>query len=83
MRPIRVVDLRVLPVLAGGAAGALARAGTGEALPHVPGAWPWATFSVNVAGTLLLGWLTVRLTAPDGRDRFWGACSPAPGSAAP
>jgi fluoride exporter len=68
---VRVHTLRVLPVLVGGAAGALARAGAGEALPHAPGAWPWATFGVNLAGTLLLAWLTATFTAPDGADRFW------------
>ena len=46
-------------VIAGGAAGTLARAGLAEALPVHPGAWPWATFVVNVAGTLILGWVVV------------------------
>jgi fluoride exporter len=50
-----------LAVLAGGAVGALARAGVGRALPVQPGEWPWATFSVNLAGALLLAWLTTRL----------------------
>ena len=59
---MRVARLRALSVLAGGAAGALARARVGEALPHGPGEWPWATFAVNIAGTVLLGWLTIRLT---------------------
>jgi CrcB protein len=48
-------------VFAGGAAGALARALVGDALPHAPGAWPWATLAVNVAGALLLGWAVTRL----------------------
>ncbi|MGZ4269631.1 MAG: fluoride efflux transporter CrcB [Solirubrobacteraceae bacterium] len=48
-------------VFAGGAAGALARALLEDALPHDPGAWPWATFAVNVAGALLLGWAVTRL----------------------
>jgi fluoride exporter len=42
--------LRTLAILAGGAAGALARAGVGEALQAHGGQWPWATFTVNVAG---------------------------------
>jgi fluoride exporter len=50
-------------VMAGGAAGTLARAGLSEALPVHPGAWPWATFAVNLAGTLLLGWLVVKVAA--------------------
>ena len=44
-------------VMAGGAAGTLARAGLYEALPVTPGTWPWGTLIANVAGTLLLGWL--------------------------
>lgn len=48
-------------VFAGGALGALARALLEDALPHAPGAWPWATFTVNVAGALLLGYAVTRL----------------------
>lgn len=51
--------------------GALARAGLGEALPHASGAWPWATFSVNLLGTLLLAWLTTRLTEVTAPTRYW------------
>lgn len=47
-----------LAVLAGGAAGALARAGVAEALPQDPGEWPWATFAVNLAGVVVLAWLS-------------------------
>ncbi len=48
-------------VVAGGTAGALARAGLAEALPWDGHGWPWTTFVVNVAGTLLLGYLATRL----------------------
>lgn len=48
-------------VFAGGVIGALARAGLLEGLPHEPGAWPWATFAVNVTGALLLGYFVTRL----------------------
>jgi CrcB protein len=48
-------------VFTGGALGALARALLQDALPHAPGSWPWATFAVNVAGALLLGWAVTRL----------------------
>ena len=48
-------------VFAGGIAGALARAGVAEALPHDPGHWPWATFLVNVAGAFALGYFATRL----------------------
>ena len=63
--------LRTLAILAGGAAGALARAGVGEALPAHGGQWPWATFTVNVAGALLLAWLTTRLTEMVAPTRYW------------
>ena len=56
------VDRRELAaIFLGGAIGALARYGLAEALPHHPGSWPWATFAVNVAGALALGYLTTRL----------------------
>ena len=58
-------------ILVGGAAGTLARAGVGEAIPHAAGAWPWATFSVNLLGTLLLAWLTTRLTEVAAPTRYW------------
>jgi CrcB protein len=49
--------------MAGGAAGTLARAGLAEALPIQPGAWPWATFAVNIVGALILGWVVVARSA--------------------
>jgi fluoride exporter len=63
--------MRAIAVLAGGAGGALARGGLGEALPTDPGEWPWATFSVNIAGALLLAWLTTRLTEIVAPTRHW------------
>jgi CrcB protein len=48
-------------IFAGGVAGALARAGLAKALPWDGHGWPWATFLVNVAGTLLLGYFATRL----------------------
>ena len=56
MSPLRD-RLLVVVIAAGGAVGALARVAAERALPHDPGAWPWATFAVNLAGALLLGWL--------------------------
>jgi CrcB protein len=61
MRTVRVDRREILAVFAGGAVGALARALTGEALPHDPGTWPWATFAVNIAGAFILGLLVTRL----------------------
>ena len=54
----------------GGAAGALARAAV-AGLPAHHGRWPWATFTVNVAGALLLAWLTTRLTEMVAPTRYW------------
>jgi CrcB protein len=48
-------------IYAGGVIGALARVGLSEALPHGVGAWPWATFIVNLVGAALLGWFVTRL----------------------
>lgn len=53
--------IELVAIACGGSAGALARAGLGEALPTAQGHWPWATFAVNIAGALLLGWLITRL----------------------
>ena len=58
---MRVDRREIAAVFAGGFVGALARAGVVEALPHNPGEWPWSTFLVNVAGTLMLGYFTTRL----------------------
>ena len=51
----------LVAIFAGGVAGALARAGLAEGLPHAPGEWPWATFAVNVLGAFLLGYFATRL----------------------
>jgi CrcB protein len=55
-------DLRLLgAIFAGGAVGALARAGVAHALPFHAGQWPWGTFTVNVVGAFLLGYFVTRL----------------------
>jgi CrcB protein len=55
-------DLREIgAIFAGGAVGALARAGLTDALPHGRAEWPWATFVVNIAGAFLLGYFATRL----------------------
>ena len=64
-------QLRVVALLAGGATGALARAGAEEALPRGPGGWPWATFAVNLFGAALLAWLVTRLTELVAPTRYW------------
>ena len=45
----------------GGVIGALSRAGLSRALPWPGHGWPWATFLVNLTGTLLLGYFVTRL----------------------
>lgn len=56
------LDLRRLgAVYVGGVIGALARVGLAEAAPHGLGEWPWATFAVNMAGALALGYFFARL----------------------
>lgn len=56
------LDVRELAaIFAGGMLGALARTGLSEAVAHAPGAWPWATFAVNLLGACLLGWTVTRL----------------------
>jgi fluoride exporter len=66
-----VARVRAAAIMLGGAAGALARAGLAEALPHEGASWPWATFLVNLAGTVLLAWLTTRLAEMVVPTRFW------------
>lgn len=58
---MRVDRSELAAVFAGGFAGAVARALVGEGLPQTGGGWPWATFAVNLAGALVLGWVAARL----------------------
>jgi CrcB protein len=51
----------LLAIFVGGAVGALARAGLGEAMPVDDGRWPWPTFVVNIVAALALGYFTTRL----------------------
>jgi CrcB protein len=48
-------------IFAGGAIGALARAGLGELMVADPARWPWPTFVVNIVGAALVGYFTTRL----------------------
>ena len=50
-----------LAVFVGGCLGTLLRAGVDDRLPHGGGAWPWATFAVNLAGTALLAVVVARV----------------------
>jgi CrcB protein len=48
-------------IFLGGAIGALARAALAQGFPAAPGSWPWATFAVNIAAALALGYFITRL----------------------
>jgi CrcB protein len=64
-----LLELRLLlAIFAGGCAGALARTGLLELAPTHAGRWPWVTFGVNVAGSLLLGWIATH-RSPASRAR--------------
>lgn len=52
---------RLAAIYLGGVLGALARVGLAESAPHGANQWPWATFAVNMAGALLLGYFVARL----------------------
>jgi fluoride exporter len=55
-------DFRELgAVFAGGAVGALARAGLNTLFVPDPATWPWPTFIVNIVGAFVLGYATTRL----------------------
>lgn len=70
-RGLTAGQLRAAAILAGGAVGALARAGVAEVLPADTGEWPWRTFIVNQLGALLLAWLATELAEMVVPTRFW------------
>jgi CrcB protein len=52
----------IAAIFAGGCVGALARYGLIETFGHPgSGQWPWATFTANMVGCALLGWVVTRL----------------------
>ena len=55
---------------AGGAIGALARAGLAELWPHRPDEWAWSTLVTNATGAALLGVLLAVLAHRYPRDRY-------------
>jgi CrcB protein len=71
VRRLSVGQVRILAILAGGAVGTLARAGLAEAAPRRGGQWPWTTFSVNLVGAFILGWLLTRLAERTAPSRYW------------
>ncbi|HUB56553.1 MAG TPA: fluoride efflux transporter CrcB [Mycobacterium sp.] len=48
-------------IFLGGAVGTVIRAALADLLPVSPGVWPWPTFTVNIVGAFLLGYLSTRL----------------------
>lgn len=58
-------------VATGGAAGTLLRVAVGRALPAGADAFPWATLIVNVAGSLLLGFIAVTALERLGPTRYF------------
>lgn len=70
-RRVSTRPVRTLSIVIGGGSGVLARAGIAQAFPHATGAWPWATFSVNLGGAFLLGWLLTRLTERIAVTQHW------------
>jgi fluoride exporter len=61
MRVTRFDLRRLAAIYVGGALGALVRVGLAEVAPQGPGEWPWATFTVNMVGAVLLGYFVARL----------------------
>src|SRR4051794_7335871 len=64
-RPMPVVRGQgpaVVVVALGGVLGSLARWGVGVAFPTPAGTFPWATFGINVLGSLVMGVLVVVVT---------------------
>lgn len=66
----------VLLVALGGGLGAAGRFGVSLAMPARAGEWPWATFLINVTGSLLIGllagWLATRGEAGEPWRLFLG-----------
>ena len=56
MRSLPHDPRKLAAIYTGGVIGALIRVGLAEAASTDPGQWPWATFAVNMAGALLLGY---------------------------
>jgi fluoride exporter len=68
---LTIGQAQIAVIATGGALGTLARAGMVEAIPHRGAQWPWATFTVNLAGAFILGWLLTRLAERTAPTRHW------------
>jgi CrcB protein len=60
MRP-RPDHQELAAIFAGGVLGALARGALARSFPAGAAQWPWATFAVNIAAALALGYFITRL----------------------
>ena len=58
-------------VLLGGALGTLGRHGVAQWWAVPSASWPWPTFVVNIAGSLVLGMVVARVTRPDDPRRLF------------
>jgi CrcB protein len=67
-RPFALVLL--VAVAVGGVVGALARDGLTRAVAAPAGGFPWATFAINLSGSLLLGLLVGALVTRPGAPRW-------------
>lgn len=61
----------LLLVALGGGIGAAGRFGVSLAMPGRPGEWPWATFLINISGSLLIGFLAGWLATRGGAGEPW------------
>jgi len=61
---MRVDPREIAAVFLGGMIGAVLRAQLFESWTPAAGAWPWATFTVNILGALLLGYFVARMDRP-------------------
>lgn len=63
--------LNVLLVALGGGLGAAGRFGVSLAVPARADAWPWATFGINLVGSLLIGMLAGWLSSRGDAGEPW------------
>lgn len=68
--PLYLRPTALLLVALGGSLGTASRYGVGRVYPTLAGQWPVATFSVNIVGAFLLGFLLEGLTRL-GPDSGW------------
>ena len=58
---MRTDPREIAAIFIGGMIGALARGFLTESWGVEAGAWPWATFAVNIVGAFLLGYFVTRM----------------------